>query len=577
MRVLLLHPEDDFQGPWKREHWDWVVDFARAPRSFYEDSSEALGCRVSSIYDFAVEIDDAQAWRDLFAVGMGRVVDRYGLDWWGIVGLLLQPDLQDVRLAARLAKQVVSGCTLAATRPFLQASAVELQLGTRLVVFQSRIGARLRNRVARYRTALRSLNFVQLRQVAHDKFDPNYRWRRNFAGAVKRSSQPVVLLPTAYANVTRAALNYARLLPHQEFLLVVARESAAPAEVPDNVQAVSLAAFAIEHSDSHEMRDLESRWAQLEGMLREHDEFTMAVRLGLVRKGFESLQRWLTVRDAWNRVYENFSVVGCLCADDSNPYTRIPLILAKRREIPAVACHHGALDFRMAYKVPEFSAYLAQGEMERDYLERICGVDGRRIRIGSAGAQHHAGAIWSHDAPWLVFFSEPYESDLWRVEAIYREILPRLCSAARQARKTVVLKPHPFEAAGQRRRLVNSILSKEDQKLVSVVDSPMSDEILGNTWCAVTVESTFACECASAGIPAFLCGWLRHSYSGYAPQYARFGVGRLLESADDLLRIPQLMPEATPNGSISTRLSQPIRPEALSDILLQPLAQRMQA
>jgi len=39
------------------------------------------------------------------------------------------------------------------------------------------------------------------------------------------------------------------------------------------------------------------------------------------------------------------------------------------------------------------------------------------------------------------------------------------------------------------------------------------------------------------GIPAFLCAWLRHAYAGYVPQYVRFGVGRMLECPDDLLRI----------------------------------------
>ena len=261
----------------------------------------------------------------------------------------------------------------------------------------------------------------------------------------------------------------------------------------------------------------------------------------------------------------------------SNPYTRIPLILANRREIPAVACHHGALDFRMAFKVPEFSTYLAQGEMERDYLEQICGVDSRRIRVGTASAGPRSAMLWSNDAPWIVFFTEPYETDLWRAEAIYREVLPRLCSAARQCGKTVVLKLHPFETAAQRQRLVQASLAKADQKLVSVIASPISPEILQSTWCAVTVESTVACECASAGIPAFLCGWLKHAYAGYALQYARFGVGRMLEVPDDLLRIPELMPEAMPAPDVARQLSHPVAPEALADILLQPMARKMRA
>ena len=569
MRVLLLHPEDDFSGPWKDQHWDWIVDLARAPRSFYDKWSAALGCPVSSIYDFAVEIEDARIWRDLFAVGTGRVVDRFGLDWWDVVGLSLHADLQDVRLASRLAEKIGGSCTLTASRPSLLASAVQLHLGAPMQVLQSRFDARLRNRVTRYRTALRNLSFGQIRQVAHDKFDPHYRWRRNFAPPVVSSSQPVVLLPTAYSNVSKTALNYARLLPDQQFLLVMARESGAVPRVPPNVQSASLAAFADERSDKGELPGLENSWAHLERLLGEHPEFSLAVRLGLVNQGLQFLRRGISVRDAWNRVFENFSVVGCLSADDSNPYTRIPLILASRRGVPAVACHHGALDFRMAFKVPEFSTYLAQGEMERDYLEQICGVDSRRIHVGAASAGPRSAMLWSNDAPWIIFFTEPYETDLWRAEAIYREVLPRLCSAARQCGKTVVLKLHPFETAAQRQRLVHTSLAEADQKLVSVIASPVSPEILQSTWCAVTVESTVACECASAGIPAFLCGWLKHAYAGYALQYARFGVGRILDAPEEILRIPEMIERSMPSPVVAGRLTQPIAPEALAEIMLQ--------
>ncbi len=574
MRVLLLHPEDDFSGPWKDQPWDWVVDLARAPRSFYDERSAALGCPVSTIYDFALEIEDVQVWRELFALGMGRIVDRFGIDWWDVVGLSLHPELQDIRLAIRLAEKIGGSCTLTATRPSLLASAVQMHLGAPLQVLQSRIDARARNRVARYRAALRNLSFGQMRQVAHDKFDPHYRWRRKFAPPAAPSSQAVVLLPTAYSNVSKTALNYARLLPDQQFLLVAARESGAVSQVPANVQSASLAAFAAERSDKGELRDLEDSWAQLERLLGEHPEFSLAVRLGVVNQGLQFLRRGVSVRDAWNRVFENFSIVSCLSADDSNPYTRIPLILANRREIPAVACHHGALDFRMAFKVPEFSTYLAQGEMERDYLEHVCGIDSRRIHVGAASAGPQGVPLWSDDAPWIVFFTEPYETDLWRVEGIYRDVLPRLCAAARRCGKTVVLKLHPFETVAQRQRLVREGLDEADQDLVRVIASPISPEILRSTWCAVTVESTVACECASAGIPVFMGGWLKHAYAGYARQYARSGVGRILDVPEEILQIPEMMVRSMPSPGVAGRLSQPIAPEALAEIMLPSAGRR---
>ena len=572
MRVLLLHPEDDFSGQLKCQRWDWIVDLARAPRSFYDEWRAALGCPVSSIYDFAREIEDVQVWRDLFAIGMGRIVDRFGVDWWDVVSLLLHPDLQDIRLAARLADKLGGNCTPSASRPSLLAKAVQLHLGSRLDVLQSRIDARFRNRITRYRTAVRNLNLAQLRQVAYDKFDSRYRWRRNFAAPVAPSSQHVILLPTAYSNVTRAALNYARLLPEQRFLLVVARESGAPSEIPPNVQVADLAAFASEPSDKSELRELENGWMRLEQLLGEHPEFSCAVRLGVLKQGLQFLRRGISLRDAWNRVFETQSIIGCLSADDTNPNTRIPLILAARRKIPAVACHHGALDFRMAFKIPEFSTYLAQGEMERDYLERIRGVNPRLIRLGAASTSRNNLALWSNDAPWIIFFTEPYETDQWRAEAIYREILPRLCAAARKSGKTVVLKLHPFESPAQRKRLLQTILAEEDRQLVSITSAPISPESLGKTWCAVTVESTVACECASVGIPSFLCGWLRHAYSGYALQYARFGVGRILEAPNDLLRIGEMIGQSMPARDVGTRLSHSISSDVLAEVLLQDAA-----
>ena len=571
MRVLLLHPEDDFSGPWKDESWDWVVDLGRGPRSFYDERSAAYGCPVSSIYDFAREIEDLQIWRDLFGIGMGRVVDRYGIDWWDVVGLSLHSDLQDMRLAARLAPRLGVECSLIASRTSQLAAALALQLGIELKVLQSGIGPHLRNRAAHYKSALRNLSFAQIRQIAFDKYDPHYHWRLKFARTAPPCSQSVVLLPTAYSNVTKTALNFARRLPEQQFLLVLARESAAVAQLPANVQSASLASFATDLVDPEELRELEEKWARLDTLLREHPEFKLATRLGIVNHGLEFLRRGLSVRNAWNRVYENFSVAGCLSGDDTNPYTRIPLILARRRNLPAVACHHGALDGRMAFKVPEFSTYLAQGEMERDYLQQVCGVDSRRIRVGAATASSQKGVLWTRDAPYIAFFTEPYETDFWRADAIYREVLPRLCAAARQAGKKVLLKLHPFETVAQRQRLVNAALNEADRDVVSVLATPMSHEILAATWCAVTVESTVACECAGVGIPVFMCGWLRHAYCGYMPQFARFGVGRILDSPDDLLHIPEMTRDAVPVPGVASRLSQPIVPGALADVLLQPV------
>jgi len=569
MRVLLLHPEDDVEGAWSRERWDLIVDLGRAPKSSYEEWSCRLGCRIFSIFDLAIEVEDLRVWRGLLALGMGRVVDRWGIDWWDVFGLLLQAELENMRLVTRLAEELRQCRTLAVTRSSVMADALQLQLGIPLTVFRSGLGLRVTNRVARYGAGLANLSFEQLRQVAYDKFDSQYVWRRKFARAPEQKSEPVILLPTAYSNVTKTALQYARHLPEQRFLLVLARESGAASNLPANVRMLPLAAFARKPAVLGEVQQLANCWIRLEQHLQERIEFRLAAQVGILKQGRTWLRWGLSVRDAWRQVFATNVIAGCLSADDSNPYTRIPLLVARQQGVSAVACHHGALDGRMAFKTPCFSTYLTHGEMERDYLERICGVDARRIRIGAAGSSEENRLLWSDDSPWIVFFTEPYETDLWRTEAVYREVLPRLCAAGRAAGKAVLLKLHPFESARHRRRLVRRTLSENDQKLVNVTDAPLSVEILSKTWCAVTVESTVAFECAVVGIPTFLCGWLRHSYTGYALQYVRFGVGRMMEGPDELLRIPEMLKEAMPAAGVAKRLVQTISPKELSQVLLQ--------
>ena len=99
--------------------------------------------------------------------------------------------------------------------------------------------------------------------------------------------------------------------------------------------------------------------------------------------------------------------------------------------------------------------------------------------------------------------------------------------------------------------------------------APLSREILEKTWCAVSVESTAAFECAIAGIPAFLCGWLRHAYVAYAPQYARFGVAKMMDAPDDLSQIPALMKTAIPPRNLASHLVKAIAPADLTQILCQ--------
>lgn len=566
MRVLLLHSENDFQSAWVRG-WDLIVDLGRAPKSFYDEWSRKLGCPIFSIFDLAVEVEDFLVWRDLFRLGLGRVVDPYGIDWWDVIGLLLQHEMQDLRLSRRLATKIKTCNNLTVTRHSLIAEALRLELQCPLNVLHTALPRQIVSRFGRYHQVATNLSFRQLRQVVYDKYDPRYIWRRRFTPSATSSSQPVILIPSAYSNVTRTAFRYAQILPTQQFLLVLARETGAISPVPPNVRTEILAAFAQPRSDRKELRHLEDSWDHLQASLRSHPEFALSVQLGILDKGKQWLPWGLAVRDAWNAVFERCSVTSCFCADDLNPYSRIPLLLARQRQLPAIACHHGALDGMMTFKNPAFSTYLVKGNMELDYLERACKVDPALLRIGAASASSSNHSPWSDHAPWIVFFTEPYETDLWRTQPIYREVLPRLCAAARRAGKKVMLKLHPFESLRQRQQMLTQVLNKDDRQLVSITAAPMSQEILQNTWCAVTVESTTAVECATAGIPVFLCGWLRHAYFGYAPQYARFGIARMLESPDDLLKLPDLLEASIPPAGLQERLLQAISPEQLAQIL----------
>jgi hypothetical protein len=573
MRVFLLHPDDDFESFSRDQHWDAVVDLGRAPDAFYEEQGARLGCSVSSVFDLALEVEDLKSWRPLLKYGMGIVVDHLGIDWWDVTSTLLQPEMQDLRLALRLAERLKGCDELAASRVSVIGEALRLQLGIPVNIIHKESSNGLMRGILRRGRAAADLGFTQARQVVYDKYDPHYHWRSKLEVASRRHprSTPVVLLPTAYSNVTKTALSYARILPEQKFLLVVARESAAASSVPANVLTTKLAAFATKRINDNELKELKNKWESMEQSLQEHPVFSLAVKTGIMKGGSDWLSRGISIRDAWQNVFETRQVIGCLCADDSNPYTRIPLLLADGRGIPAVACHHGALDCRMASKNLRFSTYLAKGEMERDFLERVCDVDPARVLIappGSAASDKHRRS--SEDAPWLTFFSEPYEVDFWRVEAIYREVLPLLCDVARRSNKSVVLKLHPFESANKRRRLVDRSLGVKDRRLITVLDAPLSPEILMKTWCAVTVESTVAFECASLGIPSFLCGWLRNAYAGYVPQYVRFGVGTLLEFPEGLARIPEYIRARAKDRPPVTSLTQESSQQALAKVLCGP-------
>src|SRR5206468_586537 len=155
---------------------------------------------------------------------------------------------------------------------------------------------------------------------------------------------------------------------------VLARRSARIADIPANVRVASLDGY-FGPAGTDEFRALLREWEVLRGrLLLSCEEFLMADAAGVWQR-IPALLRWgIAVRDAWSKVLETEDVVECFCADDSNPYTRIPLLLAKKRRVPTVACHHGALDNRLSFKRFHADVYLVKSEMEWDYTVRICRV-----------------------------------------------------------------------------------------------------------------------------------------------------------------------------------------------------------
>jgi hypothetical protein len=565
MKVLLLHPRDSFPigSPGT---WDLIVDLGCAPDSTYAGWSRQAGCRVFSLYSLAEEIEDLHRVKNLLELGMGQVVDRFGIDWWDVPSLLLTEDLLRFLLAGRLARELGQGSDLYVSRPAPIAEVLRRQTGGTLCNLENR-WQRLPRRARHYAQAFAKLDSAQLTQVLKDKFDPEHKIRRRLAASGGKSKNPVTLLPSSYISVTRTAVSFAAMLPQQQFLLVYARNAGQDIDTPPNMHTLSLDRYFIT-GDQGELSSLLQRLETLRArLISSADEFANADLAGTLSRVPALLRSGVAARNAWNQVFEQENITGCLCADDTVPYTRIPLILARNRGLPSVGCHHGALDYRMAFKRPHADFYLAKGELELDYLVRVCKVNpGILVRGGPASASPetlpHASTGNS-----LVFFSEPYQTDPWRSHEIYRDLLPRLYSLAKTCSLDLVLKMHPFESIKSFRRLVRKYLPEGDSREIKLVAGPITAELWQSAKFAMTVQSTVALECRSRGIPVFLCGWLREPFGGYIEQFARFGAGHILACADQIAEIPRLLESQNIAVSSRTVLWDTIDPQTLRQLL----------
>ena len=566
MKILLVHPDDrPLSGPWVGQRWDAVFDLARSGWAACERWSRAFGCPVKPIDGLRNGFAEVGKVRELFQLGLGRLVDREGLDWWELTAILAHQRLESLVVLWKFANDVPRDGEVWITRGGFDADALRPVLGSRLHVMPSQ-AASSRRGAGHYLSRLWRLPNSQVIQVLGDKYDTGYRIRRYFHRRQRSGDQPVVLVPSSYINMSLTGTAYAGLLPETGFLLVSTRLSGRLRETPGNVRQAWLASYAGE-SGEDEYREILGRW---EGLKREIDavpELAALARLGVM----DDFPRWfaagLAIRNAWLGVLKTEPVEAVLCCDDSNPHTHIPLLLAQKRGLPTIACHHGALDGRYLFKKNHADVILAKGKMEQDYLVDTCGVEASEVEIGAPSMPEYLGSPRAHEGDWIVFFSEPYEMSVGRTEEFYRDVIPGLIDLAKRYGKTLVVKLHPSENLRDRQSLADKVLTPEQTAAIRWVTGQLEPELLLRMWFGVAVLSSVAMECMVQGIPCFLCEWLDLWPYGYIAQFRKFGVGIGLRSPEEIGSIPEMLASYHPDPRIVAGCWQAITPQRFEEIL----------
>jgi hypothetical protein len=548
MRILLLHPEDSpRRGPWTKQRWDLIVDLGKSSPFSAAAWEEQLGCPVLRLDSFRRGVADLKLIREMFSVGSGRLLDGEGIDWWDLTSVLIAEDVEAVVALRRLASEISPSAELWATRSGWPVNALAALIERPFQVVAGNPMGRLASPVTHYADLYHRFTMKQIRQIFLDKYDSGYRWRSRFVSRREVLSEPTILLPSAYENVSRMAASFARLLPEQRFLLVATRQSATQAELPPNVQVRELASYADAGSPVGETAAILENWKVLQVELCSVREFQLLSKAGVFDQFPGWFQDGLRARNAWRKVLDREPVQGVLCGDDSNIYTRLPVLLAAKRKVPTVDFHHGAFDGRYVFKKLPSDIYLAKNEMEQDYLVRVCGLPAGQVVVGAPRAVRSSSAS-KFDQPVktsVVLFSEPYETAGMRAEEVYRELLPPLCRVARESRRGVIIKLHPFENRSQRGKMVREILAPEDETLVTLLEGPLTKDLMSRTWFGVTVESTTVMDCRENGVCCFVCGWLRLTPYEYVQQYARFAVGEVLQNVEQIGEIPRRLAALT--------------------------------
>jgi hypothetical protein len=571
MKILLVHPHDSVEvGTWADTLWDLVVDLGWSGRQAYLRQSEHLGFRVFSIYDFLDHEEHRDRMREILALGLDQLVDADLVDWWEAFSVYPYHQLELLLLLSALAEQIPADAEIFATSPHFALRALSLLLNREIKNFSVERESYFKERAQRYVKAAFALRPSQMVEIAFDKWDTDYRLRRYFARSSKQSPAPAVLLPSAYANVSRAQVAYARMLPHRRFLLVVTRNNGCIQELPGNVELRSLASYAppVLPATEKERTGLLARWQDLQNNVFEtHPVLRIAGRLRVFDEFADFLKRGLRVRDAWREVFAREPVTTVLSADEYNPYTRLPIVLAASRKLRTVFCDHGALNMSFGIRRPCSEAYLVKGNMARDYSIGWCGLSPDKIVVGAPREAEPLLVSIQTQRDWIVFYSEAYELSSGRTQAFYAELLPELCHLASQTSRKVIVKLHPFESLRVRKLFVDRVLSPEQRSLVSLRAGPMTPDLFARAWCSLTVESSVAVESTINGVPCFLCGWFDASWYDYGKQFAKFSAGYTLDSPQRIREIPKLIEQFRITEATRQNLQTEISPEHLESVL----------
>lgn len=571
MRILLIHSEDDPEdGPWASLPWDRIVDLGMGGKNTYARWTRRFQCPVTTLDSLRKGFDDFRRVRSLLDLGCGRLTDEYGLDWWEIISLLVHGELETLILLQRFVPTVEPGDEVFVSRPGLHASLLQCLRAGRVSVFPLRRGAQ-KNGLGHYIRVSNKLSAPQIIDVFWDKYDAGYQFRGRLTRKRPPSPRPVVLLPTAYVNVSRTGIAYAKTFPEENFLLVTTRQSGWVEDLPKNVAGAWLSAYASVRDRSDENADMENR---LHSLLNELDgvaEFEILNRLGYLDSLPRRFRLGIEVRDAWRNVLDAEPIQAVLCADDSNPYTRIPLLLAQARGLPNVACHHGALDGRNVFKRSYGDVIWAKGKLEEDYLVRKCGVPQEKVEIGAPALPPNwkgSGHSNHQDSkPYLLFFSEASDVSGGRPEEFYRDILPPLADVALAKGRELIVKLHPAESERERSRVLARILSAEQKAVTRLVSGPLTENLLAKAWFGITILSTVAFECAVRRIPCFLCKWLEFWPYGYVEQFIRFGVGIGLNDPSEIEKIPMYLEQYPVSADVKENCWQPAAAGRLRELL----------